>query len=475
MSCAEEKFIILGRKGSGKSAFAEYICSIAANQPNMFARFIRKSETNLESIVQIGRDNGHNIEIENLYTWLILTNVLKLFSENQAVQNHSDYKNLNKFLSKNSGFIDIRESEIKEVVEQKGMEVHTEFLKRFFTAKMDRKFDIKQEKAPFYKLIPHLKEVLLKVLKSDIEVENTNSYVLFFDDLDIISNINDERTQNSLLSLIRVSKEINNEFFAKNSLDSKVVLLLRDDISKYLASLASDSSKLFSSYSTRINWYQDEYHQNDDELSLNIRRFLNKRIEYALNEKDMSVDKTDPWKSLVEDPFNGSMDFHKSSFKYVLDHTFFRPRDLLLFFYPLSKYNYKFPLSKHDINSLIGKYCAEVMKELKNELSCFYSKNQIGMIFNAIIEINDNLKNSLENYISYSKCLEIIDRNCVDISASDLLEDMFNRGLIGNVNNNTHFFFKYREPSHHTYNFNREHGVILHNSLKIYCENTSSM
>ena len=68
-----EKFIILGRKGSGKSAFAEYICSIAANQPNMFARFIRKSETNLESIVQIGRDNGHNIEIENLYTWLILT------------------------------------------------------------------------------------------------------------------------------------------------------------------------------------------------------------------------------------------------------------------------------------------------------------------------------------------------------------------------------------------------------------------
>ena len=271
-----EKFIILGRKGSGKSAFAEYICSIAANQPNMFARFIRKSETNLESIVQIGRDNGHNIEIENLYTWLILTNVLKLFSENQAVQNHSDYKNLNKFLSKNSGFIDIRESEIKEVVEQKGMEVHTEFLKRFFTAKMDRKFDIKQEKAPFYKLIPHLKEVLLKVLKSDIEVENTNSYVLFFDDLDIISNINDERTQNSLLSLIRVSKEINNEFFAKNSLDSKVVLLLRDDISKYLASLASDSSKLFSSYSTRINWYQDEYHQNDDELSLNIRRFLNK-------------------------------------------------------------------------------------------------------------------------------------------------------------------------------------------------------
>lgn len=469
-----EKFIILGRKGSGKSAFAEYICSIASTEPNMFAKFIRKSETNLESIVQIGKDNGHKIEIENLYTWLILTNVLKLFSENQAVQDNKYYNDLNKFLSKNSGFIDIHESEIKEVIEQKGMEVHTEFLKRFFSAKMDRKFDIKQEKASFYKLIPHLKEVLLNVLKSDLEVKNKNSYVLFFDDLDIISDIKDEGTQNSLLSLLRVSKEINNEFFAKNNLDSKVVLLLRDDISKYLASLASDSSKLFSSYSTRINWYQDEYHQNDDEVSLNIRKFINKRIEYAFNQKNISVNKVDPWKSLVEDPFAGSMDFRKSSFKYVLDHTFFRPRDLLLFFYPLSKYSYKFPLNKHDINSLIGKYCAEVMKELKNELSCFYSQNQIGMIFNAIIEINNTSKILQENNISYNECLNIIDKNCVGINASDLLEDMFNRGLIGNINSNSHFFFKYREPSHHTYNFNRENGVILHNSLRIYCENTSS-
>ena len=67
-----EKFIVLGRKGSGKSAFAEYICHLSKSEPNTFAKFIRKSEANLEAIVQIGEDNGHSIEVENLYTWLIL-------------------------------------------------------------------------------------------------------------------------------------------------------------------------------------------------------------------------------------------------------------------------------------------------------------------------------------------------------------------------------------------------------------------
>lgn len=33
-SLAHEKFIVVGRKGSGKSAFAEHICSVSENQSN---------------------------------------------------------------------------------------------------------------------------------------------------------------------------------------------------------------------------------------------------------------------------------------------------------------------------------------------------------------------------------------------------------------------------------------------------------
>ena len=182
---ADVKFIIVGRKGSGKSAFAEHMCSLAEDNGNMFTRFIRQGESNLEHIVQIGADHGHEIERENLYKWLILTNILKMFSENSAVSNNKDYEALKQFLSKNSGYIDIRESEVKELIKKQGFDISIEYLKRFFRSKMNKSLEIKQEKAAFYKLIPHLKEVVTKVLKSHEERTNKNSYVIFFDDLDI--------------------------------------------------------------------------------------------------------------------------------------------------------------------------------------------------------------------------------------------------------------------------------------------------
>lgn len=468
---ANEKFIVVGRKGSGKSAFAEHICSIAESEANLFARFVRQGESNLEHIVQIGIENGHQVEKENLYTWLILTNILKMFSDNQAANNSKEYSLLKHFIAKNSGYIDICESEVKELVRTQGFDIDIQYLKRFFSSKMGKSLQIKQEKAAFYKLIPHLKEVLLKVLTSHYERENKNSYVLFFDDLDIAFDANDENTVNSLVSLIRASKEINNEFFAKNSLDSKVVILLRDDISKKIASATSDTAKIFSSYSAPINWYQDEYHSGDEELKLNIRKFINKRINCAFAQEELTVNKSDPWFSLVEDPFVASQEASKSSFKYILDHTFFRPRDLLLFFKPLSQHKYDYPLSKTDVNHLIGLYCGEVINEIKNEFSCFYSSEQIATIFNAFGEISAALKDPQVRSIPYSEAIQIIDQNCAGVSASQLLEDMFDRSLLGNMGDNGYVYFKHREPTTDNYEFNKSHGVIVHGALRVYCTN----
>ncbi|EGR2405776.1 hypothetical protein DYA88_17485, partial [Vibrio cholerae] len=80
----------------------------------MFAKFIRQSDVSLEGIVQSGLENGYEIEKENLYKWLILTNILKLFSDNYAAKESKDYSLLEQFLKRNSGYIDIRESEVKE-------------------------------------------------------------------------------------------------------------------------------------------------------------------------------------------------------------------------------------------------------------------------------------------------------------------------------------------------------------------------
>lgn len=473
-SLQHEKFIICGRKGSGKSAFAEYIGHLASQDPNLFCRFIRQGESHLEKIVQIGKDEGHSVEREILYQWLILTNVLKLFADNQAVQNNKDYQLLSQFLQKNSGYVDIRHSEIKELIKKSGFEVSIEYFKRFLTGKGYRAIETKQERAPFYKLIPHLKEVLLSVLSCDAERKNENSYILFFDDLDIGFNSHEPESVESITSLIRVSKEINNELFAKNAIDSKVVILLRDDISKALSSYSSDTAKVFGSYATYINWYQDEYHRSNPETDLNIRKFINSRISYSFRESGLSVNSNDAWNSLVEDPFSGNSgcEAHsKTSFKYILDHTFFRPRDLIQLFVPLQDHAYSFPLGKIDINQLIGRYCDAIINELKNELSCFYSPEDIQQIFVALGQITSKCKNAAQYAIPFSEATNCVESAGFSANPRELLEDLFERSFIGNMAPNSNVYFKHREPKHDTYTFNSDYRIILHNAIRVYSFN----
>jgi hypothetical protein len=430
-----EKFIIVGRKGSGKSAFAEYVCARSKTEPNLFTQFIRASEFNIEKDIQLGQASDATINSESFFLWLIYTNILRLFSHNSAIEDNKDYGLLRQFLQKNAGYINIKDFEIKALVEKHGFDVSIEQFKRFFRATFNRNIEIKSERAPYYKLLPHLEEVVIKTMCSAIERRNCNSYALFFDDLDVWFNANNQASADSLISLIRICRRVNNEVFGKHSIQAKAIILLRDDIEAYLASRYADSAKIFSSYSSRINWYQEEYASNSDfEDKLNLKKFINRRIIYAFDKARLACNSRDPWSELV-----GSSISDRSSFKHIVNQTFFRPRDLLLFFKPLENGKFKFPLSRHEINTLIGSYAEELAKEVKGELSSFFTTIQVETIFNALSVISKNPQ-------SYSQALSVIEEHCKDVNGSELLEYLFDRSIIGTSDTKNWYWFKCRQP-----------------------------
>lgn len=256
---SREKFLLVGRKGSGKSAFAEYCCLLAKEDANLFCEFIRPSTLGLEKLVQLGTENPDvTVTFEVLFKWLVYTNILKMFTQNEAVKESKQYVLLQQFLEKNSGYINIDKFEIKQLVQSHGFNVSVEKFKNFMKAKFDRKIETKSERAPFYKLIPHLEETIQKLLVSQEEIDNQNSYMIFFDDLDVGFSTKNQSSVDLLMALIRVCRQINNEIFGKHNINAKVVILLRDDIQDYLSSLFPDTAKIFSSYSAIINWYQRE-------------------------------------------------------------------------------------------------------------------------------------------------------------------------------------------------------------------------
>lgn len=456
---SHEKFIVVGRKGAGKSAFAEYTYWLSQNEANIFCSFIRQDVVRLEELVQIN-DVLNGSTKEHLFKWLIYTNILKLMFENEAINNSKDFNLLKEFLKKNSGFIDINKGEISELAKKYNFEVNVEQFKRFFTTKLGKEIQFKESRAPYYKLLPHLETVLISILQSEIKDENSNSYVIFFDDLDINFNSDDENSVDTLLNLLRTTKHINNNVFSRNNISAKAIILIRDDVERMLSSRGADIAKIFSSYSTRLDWYQDDQGTEED---IGLKKLVERRSKNAFEKAGLSIKGNSAWDNLVSpNDFNP-----KTSFKYILDHTFLRPRDFILLFKPLETGQYDVPLTKYSTNSLIGIFSAELVKELSNELSSFYSEQQIHNIFESLKEINKIYD------CTYSDAVEVITRNCVGIDQKSLLTDLFDRSIIGNINPVNKFVkFKHRVSNRdiNNYTLNEDEFIMVHTGIKVFID-----
>lgn len=436
-----EKFIVLGRKGSGKSAFGTFLQTKSLSEPNLHCKFIRKSDVNLEKIIQQGQEAGASVDAESFFKWIIYTSILSLFAKMQPLENKKEYDDLKKFLNKNRGYIEVSELETKQLILKHGLDISVDYFKRFFNAKFNRQIEIKAERASYYKLLPHLEELIINLLTSRDCIENGNSFAVFFDDLDIDFHLSNQTSTASLMSLIRACRQINNDVFGKNNISAKAILFIRDDIERHIVHAGghADSAKMFTSYATRIDWYQEEYsglpaQEND----IALKKFINKRIEYVFKKIGLRLGGTDPWESLVASDSR----YKTTSFKYVVNQTLFRPRDLLLFFIPLEKERRGIPLDYTTIKDLADKYSSELAKEIKNELSAKYSTLEIEAIFKILGKM---FFGQSSGQIPQEQALSIVRSTLPLMDPYEIISDLFESSLIGTANKQGWYHFKCRE------------------------------
>ena len=129
--------------------------------------------------------------------------------------------------------------------------------------------------------------------------------------------------------------------------NTRILIFLRDDIGRRLGGIDYDKNKIFGSYEYRINWYN----YNDakyDEKKLLLRKFINKRIGINFNVHGIPYNEEDPWVTLVDNSVCEAYN-NKTAFKYILDFTFYRPRDLINFFNNIGSEDLPVPLSPDSI------------------------------------------------------------------------------------------------------------------------------
>lgn len=427
----DEKFIVVGRKGSGKSAIAKFIKDTSDKDQDSFCDLIKYNDIEVEALVQsIPSGERKNIELI-IFEWLILVRLIKMFSKNEYAKYTNEFKKFNDFINRNSGFVAIDKFHITEVVEKKKLEVQIEVLKHVFGPTIGKYVDAKQVKAPFYTFINPLKEIIEKVAQYDVFKEK--EFIILFDDLDIKFKVNSTDSTEKLLGLIRAAKNLNTTIFRNTKI--KVILFLRDDIKRALMTCDSDTSKLFTSYCISLDWYDhDSFKTNEN--AINLKKFINRRIALNFDSNNVNYNKTDPWYNL----FIQQASYGKSSFKYILDFTFYRPRDLVLFLLPIGRSEGIYPIDHNSIKTLLKKYLVENVNEIKSELKIYFDDQTIVKIFLIL----KTIASKGFKPISKEQVLEIISQQELNIDSTQILELLLSYSLLTYIDSNSRLYFSYR-------------------------------
>lgn len=450
-----EKFIFIGRKGSGKSAIAKFLKDTCDKEDDSFADIIKFNDIELERIIQI-IPNEDKKDIELLvFEWLILVRIARLLVKCDYGTYTSELKKINDFINRNAGFAEIDKYHINEIVDKKKLELSFDVLKHSFGSTIGKYFDAKRTKAPFYQFVNPLKEIIQKVLKfqcfEDLE------FLILFDDLDIKFKSDSDESKEKLLSLLRATKNLNTTIFSGTK--ARVLIFLRDDIKNVLETKDSDSSKIFSSYDISLNWYN---HQNFkiDENQVKLKQFANKRIGLNFKSNKIQYNLLDPWSTLfLEDSYAF---YGKSSFKYFIDFTFYRPRDIVLFLSEIGNDDYEYPLSSKCFKVLIQKFIQSNVKELKSEFCIHFNELEITNLFSALKQLCNS-----GNTIKKDQALKVFSEKLKNQESQRVLELMLDYSILILKDNEDRLYFNYRNNNIETVDFDKM-NMTLHKSIYKY-------
>lgn len=426
------KFIISGRKGVGKSAYVKHLLLNSSIENGLLCSVIKYNTKTLEKIIQeIPNDISNKFCV--VYEWIILSEMVKLLLKNTNAAFSDGYDAIRKFATKNSGVMDITKWMTVSESNSKALEVSFYELVKYFPAKFGMHVDRSSCRAPFYKYIPALRDIVTKMLAYDVNKDV--NYVVIFDDLDIGFSLNEDTHKAELMDLIRTARDYNTCYFPNQN--SRVLLMLRDDIARQLDGIASDTNKIFSSYEYKLNWYDSDKNLSDEKSLL--RSFINRRISIGLDKLGIKYDASDAWSSLVE---NDASDYYprRTAFKFILDCTFYRPRDLVALFKDIGRCNYTIPISPDNIKKLVKKYAIWNASEIKDELSnIFNSTKERDRVFELLRQIAES-----KDALSYYDIVSLIQRLQL---REDTFEILLDYNLIVPMDNQDRQYYSYREKN----------------------------
>lgn len=389
------RFLVLGRKGSGKTAYGAKIQRLGMKNPDIIAQPCPLSNLNYSMFEKFADQTvTGGGRFLNIWKYLLLLEMVKLIDKSCPEQQNQGLRDFI-FALKSHGLLP--SEDIVHIAKHLNTTDISINIANVLSA------ENKSEKELVLSGIDEIADACLSVIK-DVYFGEKHFYI-------IIDGLDDALrgttfSSDIITGLIRAADSINNNILHA-PINFKIIILLRSDI--FNLCLDPDLNKIKRDSTIILSWTQE------DLQNIVIRRIQNKYPYYP--------DFITFWKNFAPKYYKG-----KPSSRTLFQLTLFRPRDILQFFIECQDlYGEREMLSYADFSDVISGYSKNYfISEMKDELTGLIPDETINVIPSVFSEYGKRSFRETE-----IEPLFIARRT--SLSTRQLLEKLFSVGYIGQL------------------------------------------
>ena len=410
------RYFLIGEKGTGKTAFAVYLTNSNYKNTNATLKYIR--ETGYEKFIYL--KNKRQLELSDytsIWKVILLLLIAEFIAEREIkyplIQRFTRFHALKQAIDDfyDNAFSPEIDYAIRLVEESSlGAKILNKFFKMEGTDKETREFTERRFQVNLFYIQKKFQDALR-------QLKLKQNYILFIDGIDIRpSKIEYNDYLDCIKGLANALWSLNNDFFGQIK-DSpgriKVVLLIRPDIFNSLG-LQNQNSKIKDN-SVILDWQTTYPEYRNSKIFL----LADKLLSY---QQDKALVTGEAWDYYF--PFNATNVLYTSdyytSFISVLRYTLYRPRDILVILSILKENFIEDKRNVHDrftesdlhVAKFTRKYSDYYLGEIKDHLVFYYTPEEYEYFLKFFQFLEGHSRFTYDQYIvAYNNCVSFFEKN----------------------------------------------------------------
>lgn len=452
----DEKFLIIGSKGTGKTYLANYV--LKKSPKTQTAELVDSSDFRIHKLSNVRNIKDLNEDIVYaLCKWFLLNELSHTYLERHKKMKYipltgpykirkfvERYENLNIFKEVKKVEINSKEKNVsneKDISNNCSKSAVTNRFRNGFS--LSNGITVEFERKDFFELIKAYENKLFN------SFSRCDDILLILDDLDEIED-GEDGLGTVLVKLINIAKEYNSKL-KKEKKKVKLILLLRSDILDGLQIRNANLSKIKTSCSVELYWLSNSMQE----------QYNHPLMSMVLHKIKTACPQFVGWsnKKLFSELFPENID-NKRPLDYLLDHGFGRPRDIATY---LNHAKNEFP-NESFFSALVLKgtrkfYSSDFYDEILNQASFYKKPEYVRQCMNLLSAVK-------RSSFNYSIIKEIYEK---DIDRYDAIDDvdnaisfLYETGAIGNVwkfNGKVHTSWSYKKDAMKEVDFSKKFTI----------------